>query len=82
MLATCQFRVLFYYPVSSLKKLRLKCMKLQFYLFFYGCGTWPLTLWVEHRLRVFENRMLRRISGPNCEKVVENWRRLHGEKLY
>jgi hypothetical protein len=37
----------------------------------YGCGTWSLTLREEHRLRVFENRVLRRIFGPKREEVVE-----------
>jgi hypothetical protein len=34
----------------------------------YGCETWSLTLREEHRLRVFENRLLRRISGPKREE--------------
>jgi hypothetical protein len=39
----------------------------------YGCETWSLTLGEEHRLRVFENRMLRRIFGPKREEeIVEN----------
>jgi len=33
----------------------------------------------EHRLRVFENRVLRRIFGPKTEKVAGSWRRLHNE---
>jgi hypothetical protein len=37
----------------------------------YGCETWSLTLKEEHRLRVFENRVLRRISGPKREEVRE-----------
>jgi hypothetical protein len=35
----------------------------------YGCETWPLTLREECRLRVFENRVLRRIFGPRCLKI-------------
>jgi hypothetical protein len=35
----------------------------------YGCETWSLTLREEHRLRVFENRMLRRIFGPKTDEV-------------
>ena len=46
----------------------------------YGCETWSLTLREESRLRVFENRMLRRIFGPNMNDNGE-WRRLHNEKL-
>jgi hypothetical protein len=38
----------------------------------YGCETWSLTLREEHRLRVFENRVLRRIFGPNRDEVTEN----------
>jgi hypothetical protein len=35
----------------------------------------------EHRLRVFENRVLRRIFGPKRDEVTEEWRRLHNEEL-
>jgi hypothetical protein len=38
----------------------------------YGCETWSLTLREEHRLGVFENRLLRRISGPKRDEVTEN----------
>jgi hypothetical protein len=48
----------------------------------YGCETWSLTLREEHRLRVFENRVLRRIFGPKRDEVTEEWRRLHDEQLY
>jgi hypothetical protein len=47
----------------------------------YGCETWSLTLREEHRLRVFENRMLRRIIGPKRDEVTGEWRRLHNEEL-
>jgi hypothetical protein len=43
----------------------------------YGCETWSLTLREEHRLRVFENRVLRRIFGPKRDEVTGEWRRLH-----
>ena len=46
----------------------------------YGCETWLLTLREERTLRVFENRVLRRISGPKGE-VREEWRKLHNEEL-
>jgi hypothetical protein len=39
----------------------------------YGCETWSLTLKEEHRLRVFENRCLRRILGPKWDEVTEEW---------
>ena len=47
----------------------------------YGCATWSLTLREEHRLRVFENRVLRRIFGPKREGVTGEWRKLHNEEL-
>jgi hypothetical protein len=40
-----------------------------------------LTLREEHRLMVYENRVLRRIFGPKSEEVVGGWRRLHNEEL-
>jgi len=45
----------------------------------YGCGVWSLALRGEHRLRVFENRVLRGIFGPKKEEVVGGWRSLHNE---
>jgi hypothetical protein len=44
-------------------------------------GLWSLTLREEHRLRVFENRVLRRIFGPKRDEVTGEWRRLHDEEL-
>jgi hypothetical protein len=48
----------------------------------YGCETWSLTLREEHRLRVFENRVLRRIFGPKREEVTGKWRTLHNGELH
>ena len=47
----------------------------------YGCETWSRTLREECRLRVFENRILRRIFGPKRDENGE-WRRLHNEVLH
>ena len=47
----------------------------------YGCETLSLTLREERRLRVFENRVLRRIFGPKRDEVTEEWRKLHNEEL-
>jgi hypothetical protein len=47
----------------------------------YGCETWSLTLREERRLRVFENRVLRRIFGPRRDEVTGEWRRLHNGEL-
>jgi hypothetical protein len=48
----------------------------------YGCETWSLTLREEHRLRVFENRVLRRKFGPKRGEVTGEWRKLHNEELH
>jgi hypothetical protein len=45
--------------------------------FLYGCETLSLTLREEHRLRVIENRVLRRIFGPKRDEVTGGWRKLH-----
>jgi hypothetical protein len=50
-------------------------------LVLYGCETWSLTLKEERRLRVFENRVLRRIFGPKRDEVTGEWRKLHNEEL-
>jgi hypothetical protein len=48
----------------------------------YGCKTWSLTLREEHRLRMFENKVLRRIFGPKRDEVMGGWRKLHNEELH
>jgi len=47
----------------------------------YGCETWSLILREEHRMRVFVNRVLRRIFGANRDKGTGEWRKLHNEEL-
>jgi hypothetical protein len=47
----------------------------------YGCRSWSLTLREESRLRVFENRVLRRIFGPKRDEVPGEWRRLHNKEI-
>jgi len=47
----------------------------------YGCETWSPTLREERRLRVFENKLLRRIFGPKRDEVTREWRYLHNEEL-
>jgi hypothetical protein len=46
----------------------------------YGYETWSHTF-REHRPRVFENRVLRRIFGPRRDKVTGKWRKVHNEEL-
>jgi hypothetical protein len=48
----------------------------------YGCETWFLTLREENRLRLFENRVLKRIFGPKRDEVTGEWRKLHNEELH
>jgi hypothetical protein len=48
----------------------------------YGCGTWSLTLREEHKLRVFENRVLRGIFRPKMDEVTGEWRKLHTREIH
>jgi hypothetical protein len=48
----------------------------------YGCETWSLTLREEHRLRVFENRVLRRICEPKRGEVMREQRNVHNGELH
>jgi hypothetical protein len=68
----------FVFP-SHIKKLPLKYKTVPVVL--YGCETWSLTLGEEHRLRVFENRVLRKIYGPKREEDG-SWRKLHIDELH
>jgi hypothetical protein len=51
-------------------------------LVLYGCETWSLIVREEHRLRVFEDRVLRRIFGPKRDEVTGGRRKLHNEELH
>jgi hypothetical protein len=48
----------------------------------YGCKTWCLSLREEHRLGVFENKVLRKIFGPKRDEVTGEWRKMHNKELY
>jgi hypothetical protein len=48
----------------------------------YGCETWTLTLREEHRLRVFENWVLRRIFDPKRDEMTGDWGKLYSEELH
>jgi len=77
-----------YYSVQNLLSTRLlsKNLKIKIYtttilpIVLYGCETWSLTLREERRLRVFENRVLRRVFGPKRDEVTGEWRKLHSTK--
>jgi hypothetical protein len=67
--------------IVSYKKPKIKIYKTVILpVVLYGCETLSLTLREEHRLRVFENRMLR-IFGPKREEN-RSWRKLHNDELY
>jgi hypothetical protein len=78
-----------HYSVQNLLSSRLlsKNLKIRIYkttilpVVLYGCEAWSLALIGEHRLRVFVNRVLRRIFGPRRDEVMEEWRKLHNEEL-
>jgi hypothetical protein len=63
-----------YFVIGSVRKLLVTPS--------FGCEPWSLTLREEHRLRVFENRVLRKIFCLKREEVVGGWRRLHNEELH
>ena len=66
----------------SSKKLKIKIYRtIILPVVLYGCETWSLTLRDERRLRVFENRVLRRVFGPKRDEVTGELRKLHNEEL-
>jgi hypothetical protein len=78
------------HSVQSLLSSRLLCKNIKVKVFktiilplvLYGCETWCLALRESHRLRVFENKVLRRIFGPKRDHVTVEWRKLHNEELH
>jgi hypothetical protein len=81
MLAIIQSKI-FSLPVSHQKNLKIKIYKTVILpVVLYGCETWSSTLREEHRLRVFENRVLRRIFGPKREEDG-SWIKLHNGELH
>jgi len=78
-----------YHSVKNLLSSRLlsKNSKIKIYrtiilpVVLYGCEAWSLTLGEEMKMRVFENRVLRKIFGPRRDEATGEWRRLHNELL-
>jgi hypothetical protein len=78
-----------YHSVQSLLSSRLLSGNVQIKIYktivlpvvLYECETWSLILREEHRLRVFENRVIRRIVGPKRDELTGEWRKLHSEEL-
>ncbi|KAJ4431865.1 hypothetical protein ANN_20471 [Periplaneta americana] len=79
-----------YYSVEKLlsSSLLSKNLKVRIYktvilpVVLYGCETWTLTLREEQRLRVFENKVLRKIFGAKRNEVTGEWRKLHNAELH
>ena len=79
-----------YHSVRNLLSSRLlsKNLKIKIYrtailpVVLYGCETWSLALREERKLRVFENRVLRRIFGPRRDEETGEWRRLHNVRSH
>ncbi|KAJ4445427.1 hypothetical protein ANN_07232 [Periplaneta americana] len=79
-----------YYSVEKLlsSSLLSKNLKVRIYktvilpVVLYGCETWALTLREEQRLRVFENKVLRKIFGAKRDEVTGEWRKLHNAELH
>ncbi|KAJ4450863.1 hypothetical protein ANN_02295 [Periplaneta americana] len=79
-----------YYSVEKLlsSSLLSKNLKVRIYktvilpVVLYGCETWTLTLREEHRLRVSENKVLRKIFGAKRDEVTGEWRKLHNTELH
>jgi hypothetical protein len=69
----------FVFP-SHIKNIKIK-KTIIFPVVLYGCETWSLTLRETHRLRVLENRVLRRICEPKREEDG-SWRKLHNDELH
>jgi hypothetical protein len=79
--------LLLFSPKSFVFPSRIKNLKIKIYInvilpvVLYGCETWSLTLKEEYGLRIFENRVLRRIFGPKREEDG-SWTKLHDDELY
>ncbi|KAJ4442267.1 hypothetical protein ANN_12133 [Periplaneta americana] len=79
-----------YYSVEKLlsSSLLFKNLKVRIYktvilpVLLYGCETWTLNLREEHRLRVFENKVLRKMFGAKRDEVTGEWRKLHNAELH
>ena len=79
-----------YYSLEKILSSRLlsKNLKVKTYktiilpVVLYGCETWSLTLRQEHRLRVFENKVFRKIFGTKKDEITGDWRKLYNAELH
>jgi hypothetical protein len=78
----------YYYSVQNLlssrlisNKLKIKIYKIVIFpVVLYGCEAWSLTLGEEHRLRVSEDRVLRKVFGPKRDEDG-SWRKVHNDEI-
>ena len=64
------------------KNIKIKiCRTIILPVVLYGCETWSRAWTEERRLRVYENRVLKRIYGSKRDEVTREWRKLHYEDL-
>jgi predicted RNA-binding protein YlxR (DUF448 family) len=79
----CYFSVQSFMSFSfQSKNIEIKIYKIIFFpLCLNACESWSLTLREECRLRVYENKMLRRIFGPKRNDITGDWRKLHNEEI-
>ena len=82
MVNVCYYSLNFIVPPAfqELKVITYKTIILPVVL--YGCETWSLTLREEHRLRMFENKVLRKIFGAKRDEITGEWRKLHSAELH
>jgi hypothetical protein len=82
MLATIQFRT-FFPLVCCWKTKTIRIYKtIILPVVLYECETWSLALREEHRLRVFENWVLRRLFGQKWDEVTGEWKKVHNEEFH
>jgi hypothetical protein len=74
---------IYYFPSYNSRNVKIKIYKtIILPVVLYECETLSLTLREEHRLKVFENRVLRRIFGPKRDEVTDGCRKVHNEELH
>ena len=75
--------MLLYNRENVIKKLKVKTYKtIILPVVLYGCETWSLTLRDEHRLRVFDSKVVRKIFGSKRDEITGEWRKLHNADLH
>jgi hypothetical protein len=81
MLDIIQCRFFLFYSCLLSENIKIKIHRTTIVPVFYGCETWLLIFREERRLRVFENRVMRRIFGPKRDEETGEWRKQHNEEL-